>query len=61
MNPELSSEEQYEVELYTKGTRVFSWEGSSNTESNDLVGKKIWLPQGATTTIRVNIYGKRGW
>jgi Ribonuclease G/E len=61
INPELPPEEQYEVELYTKGTRVFSWEGSSDTASNDLIGKKIWLPQGDTITIKVNVYGKKGW
>ncbi|GAN03919.1 hypercellular protein [Mucor ambiguus] len=59
MNPELSPEDQYEIELYTKGTRVFSWEGTSEKRSNDLIGKKIWLPQGASTTIKVNVYGKR--
>ncbi|CAO3623534.1 unnamed protein product [Mucor fragilis] len=59
MNPELTPEDQYEIELYTKGTRVFSWEGTSEKRSNDLIGKKIWLPQGASTTIKVNVYGKR--
>ncbi|CAO0789225.1 unnamed protein product [Mucor circinelloides] len=59
LNPELAPEDQYEVELYTKGTRVFSWEGTSEKRSNDLIGKKIWLPQGASTTIKVNVYGKR--
>lgn len=61
MNPELTPEDQYEIELYTKGTRVFSWEGTSEKRSNDLIGKKIWLPQGASTTIKVNVYGKREW
>lgn len=61
MNPELTPEDQYEVELYTKGTRVFSWEGTSEKRSSDLIGKKIWLPQGASTTIKVNVYGKREW
>ncbi|KAK4519974.1 uncharacterized protein ATC70_010218 [Mucor velutinosus] len=59
MNPELTPEDQYELELYTKGTRVFSWEGTSEKRSNDLIGKKIWLPQGASTTIKINVYGKR--
>ncbi|CEP15600.1 hypothetical protein [Parasitella parasitica] len=58
-NPELPPEDQYEIELYTKGTRVFSWEGTSEKRSNDFIGKKIWLPQGASTTIKVNVYGKR--
>jgi hypothetical protein len=61
INPELPEEEQYEIELYTKGTRVFSWEGSSETKSTDFIGKKIWLPKGATTTLKVNVYGKRDW
>lgn len=61
INPELSTEDQYEIELYTKGTRVFSWEGSSDKTSTSLIGKKIWLPQGDSTTIKVNVYGKRDW
>ncbi|KAG2204837.1 hypothetical protein INT47_004112 [Mucor saturninus] len=59
INPELPTEDQYEIELHTKGTRVFSWEGTSDTVSTDFVGKKIWLPQGASTTLQVNVYGKR--
>ncbi|CAO3633171.1 unnamed protein product [Mucor hiemalis] len=59
INPELPAEEQYEIELYTKGTRVFSWEGTSEKNSTDLIGKKIWLPKGATTTIKVSVFGKR--
>lgn len=61
INPELSTENQYEIELHTKGTRVFSWEGASDTQSTDFIGKKIWLPQGTSTTIKVNVYGKRDW
>lgn len=60
-NPELAPEDQYEIELYTKGTRVFSWEGTSEKQSDDFIGKKICLPQGASTTIKVNVYGKREW
>lgn len=59
LNPELPPEDQYELELYTKGTRVFSWEGTAEKRSNDLIGKKIWLPPGASTTIKVHVYGKR--
>lgn len=61
INSELPAEEQYEIELYTKGTRVFSWEGTSEKNSTDLIGKKIWLPKGATTTIKVSVFGKRDW
>lgn len=60
INPEIPPEEQYEVELYTKGTRVFSWEGTTE-KSNGFVGKQIWLPPGSTTSIKVNVYGKRDW
>lgn len=56
INPELPTEEQYEIELYTKGTPVFSWEGSKGNQ----IGKKIQLPPGARTDIIVNIYGKQG-
>lgn len=59
INPELPTEEQYEIELYTKGTPVFSWEGSK-ADSNQ-IGKKINLPPGEHTEILVNIYGKQGW
>ncbi|KAL9548722.1 hypothetical protein PS6_006462 [Mucor atramentarius] len=58
INPELPTEEQYEIELYTKGTPVFSWEGSK-ADSNQ-IGKKISLPPGEHTEIIVNIYGKQG-
>ncbi|KAG1116027.1 hypothetical protein G6F42_013796 [Rhizopus arrhizus] len=58
INPELPTEEQYEIELYTKGTPVFSWEGSK-ADSNQ-IGKKINLPPGEHTEIIVNIYGKQG-
>ncbi|GAA5816543.1 hypothetical protein MFLAVUS_010073 [Mucor flavus] len=37
MNPELPPEEQYEIELHTKGTRVFSWEGTDEKESTDSI------------------------
>lgn len=56
INPELPTEEQYEIELYTKGTPVFSWEGSKG----NLIGKKVKLPPGSRTEIIVNIYGKQG-
>jgi hypothetical protein len=56
INPELPTEEQYEIELYTKGTPVFSWEGSKGNQ----IGKKINLPPGGRTEIIVNIYGKQG-
>ncbi|MBM6387632.1 MAG: hypothetical protein JSY10_27240 [Paenibacillus sp.] len=56
INPELPTEEQYEIELYTKGTPVFSWEGSKGS----LIGKKVKLPPGSRTEIIVNIYGKQG-
>lgn len=56
INPELPTEEQYEIELYTKGTPVFSWEGSKGNQ----IGKKVQLPPGARTEIIVNIYGKQG-
>ncbi|KAI8641004.1 TRAPP II complex [Parasitella parasitica] len=59
VNPELTPEDQYDIELYTKGTRVFSWEGTSEKRSNDFIGKKIWLPRGASTTVTVSVYGKR--
>jgi hypothetical protein len=61
INPELSEEEQYELELYTKGTRVFSWEGSSERKTSDFIGKKIWLPPGEVINIKVKVYGKRDW
>lgn len=56
INPELPPEEQYEIELYTKGTPVFSWEGSKGNQ----IGKKVNLPPGERTEIIVNIYGKQG-
>jgi hypothetical protein len=59
INPELPTEEQYEIELYTKGTPVFSWEGSKH--DGNQIGKKINLPPGERTKIIVNIYGKQGW
>ncbi|KAI9025957.1 TRAPP II complex [Phycomyces nitens] len=59
VNPELPMEEQYEIELFTKGTHVFSWEGSMN-EAAQIIGKKVVLPPGSQTTIIVNVYGKRG-
>ncbi|KAI7900256.1 TRAPP II complex [Cokeromyces recurvatus] len=58
INPELPAEEQYEIELYTKGTPVFSWEGSKNNGSQ--IGKRINLPPGQHTEVFVNIYGKQG-
>lgn len=60
VNPELPVEEQYEIELYTKGMHVFSWEGSKE-EMAQFVGKKIWLPPGDLWKVNVNVYGKRGW
>lgn len=60
VNPELPVEEQYEIELYTKGMHVFSWEGSKE-EMAQFVGKKIWLPPGELWKVNVNVYGKRGW
>ncbi|KAI8375365.1 TRAPP II complex [Choanephora cucurbitarum] len=59
INPELPSEEKYEIELYTKDTRVFSWADPIDRRYNQLNGRKIWLPPGALTTIKVNIYGKK--
>ncbi|KAI8972379.1 TRAPP II complex [Pilobolus umbonatus] len=58
MNPELPTEEQYEIELYVKGTHVFSWEGSKH--DSDQIGKRVHLPPGQKTEIIVNIYGKQG-
>lgn len=60
MNPELPVEEQYEIELYTRGMHVFSWEGSKS-ETAQIIGKKISLPPGGEWEIIVNAYGKRGW
>ncbi|KAG0167730.1 hypothetical protein DFQ30_005723 [Apophysomyces sp. BC1015] len=59
VNPELPQEEQYEIELFTKGTHVFSWEGSTN-EASQIIGKKVWLPPGGQSEVLVNVYGKRG-
>ena len=59
MNPELPMEEQYEIELYTKGMHVFSWEGSKD-QMAQFVGKNISLPPGGQWKIIVNVYGKRG-
>ncbi|KAI7862240.1 TRAPP II complex [Spinellus fusiger] len=59
VNPELPMEEQYEIELFTKGTHVFSWEGSMN-EAAQIIGMNVVLPPGAQSTIIVNVYGKRG-
>lgn len=56
INPELPTEEQYEIELYTKGTPVFSWEGSKGNQ----IGKKVDLPPGGRTEIIVHVYGKQG-
>ncbi|KAF7727378.1 hypothetical protein EC973_007621 [Apophysomyces ossiformis] len=59
VNPELPQEEQYEIELFTKGTHVFSWEGSTN-EASQIIGKKVWLPPGGQSEVLVGVYGKRG-
>ncbi|KAG1052966.1 hypothetical protein G6F43_004920 [Rhizopus delemar] len=58
INPDLPPEEQYEIELYTKGTPVFSWEGSK--ADNNQIGKRISLGPKESTDIVVNIYGKQG-
>ncbi|RCI06824.1 hypothetical protein CU098_013039 [Rhizopus stolonifer] len=58
INPDLPPEEQYEIELYTKGTPVFSWDGSKS-DSNQ-IGKRISLQPKESTDIVVNIYGKQG-
>ncbi|KAI9279379.1 TRAPP II complex [Sporodiniella umbellata] len=58
VNSDLPAEEQYEIELYTKGTPVFSWEGSKS-DSNQ-IGKRISLQPKESTDITVNIYGKQG-
>ena len=52
-------EEQYEIELYTKGMHVFSWEGPKD-QMAQFVGKNITLPPGGQWKINVNVYGKRG-
>ncbi|KAI9255681.1 TRAPP II complex [Phascolomyces articulosus] len=59
VNPELPMEEQYEIELYTKGMHVFSWEGTKD-QMAQFVGKNISLPPGGQWKINVNVYGKRG-
>ncbi|KAG2221446.1 hypothetical protein INT45_005251 [Circinella minor] len=59
VNPELPMEEQYEIELYTKGMHVFSWEGTKD-QMAQFVGKNINLPPGGQWEINVNVYGKRG-
>lgn len=61
INPELPPEEQYEIELHTKGTRVFSWEGTDEKESTNSIGKIVWIPQGKSITLKVNVFGKRDW
>jgi hypothetical protein len=58
INPELPTEEVYEVELFTKGTPVFSWEGSGK-EVAKASGKKINLPPGEKWNLQVNVFGKR--
>ncbi|KAI9313933.1 TRAPP II complex [Dichotomocladium elegans] len=59
INPELPVEEQYEIELYTKGMHVFSWEGTKD-QMAQFIGKKITLPPGGIWKVHVNVYGKRG-
>lgn len=59
-NPELPMEEQYEIELYTKGMHVFSWEGSGDKNAYT-VGKQVTLSPGGQWKTKVNVYGKRGW
>ena len=61
INPELLPEEKYEIELYTKDTRVFSCADLIDRRYNQLNGRKIWLLPGEITTIKVNIYGKKDW
>lgn len=58
INPELPTEEVYEVELFTKGTPVFSWEGSGK-EVAKASGKRINLPPGEKWNLQVNVFGKR--
>ncbi|KAG2187872.1 hypothetical protein INT44_000622, partial [Umbelopsis vinacea] len=58
INPELPAEEVYEVELFTKGTPVFSWEGSGK-EIATTSGQKISLPPGEKWSLHVNVFGKR--
>lgn len=58
INPELPVEEVYEVELFTKGTPVFSWEGSGKDLAK-AAGKKISLPPGEKWCLHVNVFGKR--
>jgi hypothetical protein len=58
INPELPVEEVYEVELFTKGTPVFSWEGSGKDVAK-ASGKKISLPPGEKWDLHVTVFGKR--
>ncbi|KAI8991231.1 TRAPP II complex [Mycotypha africana] len=71
VHPEWSMAEQYEAELYTKGTPVFCWEdispstqkdGASSEEDEPLyaVGKRIDLEPGQSTTVNIGVYGKQG-
>lgn len=59
-NPELPPEDVYEIELFTKATHVFSWEGQ-HREDTQVIGKVIDLPVGQDWEVLVNVYGKRGW
>lgn len=59
-NHELSPEEQYENELHTKGTHVFSWEHNSTEESFNPNEEVLLLP-GETKTVTIKVYGKRDW
>lgn len=60
INPELPMEEQYEIELYTRGMHVFSWEGCKDQDAQ-VIGKQISLAPGQHLQVQVDVYGKRGW
>ncbi|CEI93174.1 hypothetical protein RMCBS344292_07414 [Rhizopus microsporus] len=57
-NHESSPEEQYENELHTKGTHVFSWEHNPAEESFNPNEEVLLLP-GETKTVTIKVYGKR--
>ncbi|KAI8980967.1 transport protein Trs120 or TRAPPC9 TRAPP II complex subunit-domain-containing protein [Pilobolus umbonatus] len=59
INPEISAEERYEIELYTKGTPVFAWEEAYDTASHASIGRRIFISPGDRHSLKVNVYGKR--
>ncbi|KAG1393865.1 hypothetical protein G6F60_011238 [Rhizopus arrhizus] len=58
-NYELPLEEQYELELRTKGAHVFSWDSNPSIENPIDPTKEIWLTPGGMGIATIKVFGKR--